>query len=148
MKVILLQDVPKIGKKYDVKEVSSGYASNFLLPRKLADLASDSKIKEIDVLKKKHEDEKKVQADLLVKNIETLQSVRVLLTSKANEQGNLFQGIHKKDIVEALSQQAHITLSEDMIILSEPIKQIGEYPISATVEEKTTTFTLIIEKEE
>ena len=59
MKVILLADIANVGQKHDVKEVASGYAANFLIPRKLAEIATDSKIKRVSELKKQHEAEKK-----------------------------------------------------------------------------------------
>ena len=69
MKVIFLQDVPRVGKKYDLKEVPDGYAMNFLLPRRLAVIATPKAIIELEVNKKKIAIEKEVQENLLLRNL-------------------------------------------------------------------------------
>ncbi len=97
MKVILLNDVPKIGRKYDIKNVSDGYASNFLFPRKLAQPASADVVSKVESLKAKESSDRKVQEDLLLKNIEFLENARIEFTLPANEKGHLFQGIHQKE---------------------------------------------------
>jgi len=67
MKVIFLSDVPRVGKKYDTKEVNDGYAMNFLLPRKLAVLATPKALAELEMHKKEIAIEREVQEDLLMK---------------------------------------------------------------------------------
>lgn len=150
MKIVLLSDVPKIGHKYDVKEVSPGYARNFLFPRRLAELATKNKIKYFEQNKVKLEDERAVQADLLQKNFEALKSTSIELKEKTNEKGHLFKGIHKEEIAKALKEQAHIDLPTDNIDLEHPIKEVGEFDIKVHIPEDTSkenvTFKLTIGK--
>lgn len=129
MKVILLTDITKVGRKYEVKEVSSGYAQNFLFPRKLAEIANKSKVKNAEILLKRGEGERKLQEELLHKNIEALRGVEITMSGKANKEGHLFQGIHKEEIAETLKKDASIYIDADMIELAHPIKAVGNHEI-------------------
>ena len=144
MKVILLTDVHNVGHKYDVKEVASGYASNFLIPRKLAEIATDIKVKRVSELKKQHETEREVQKELLSKNVQSLKNVSIEINAKANENGHLFKGIHKEDIVLQLKEQSHIDIASEMIVLEHPIKEVGEVTIEVKAGDKTGMFTLTV----
>lgn len=129
MKVILLQDVPNVGRKYEVKNVSDGYARNFLFPRKLAEIATTKAIQALELKKKQLEEEKKIQQDLLKKNLEALNGIKISIKEKTNEKGHLFAAIHQKEIAKILKEQKHIEIFEEMIELEKPIKEIGEYEI-------------------
>ena len=142
MKIILLTDVAKIGRKYDIKEVSSGYAQNFLFPKKLAELASDSKVKNAYILKKRGEAEQKIKEALLAKDMSSLQKVKISMSLRANEQGHLFQGIHKDEIAEALREETRIDINADMIELEHPIKSVGDHEIRVSAGDTKVTFKL------
>lgn len=129
MKVILLQDVPKLGNKYDVKNVSDGYARNFLFPRKLGEIATEKKIKEIETKKKQGEQIREIDKDILEKNIGELDGVKISIEEKANEKGHLFAGIHKEEISKILKEQKHIDIPIELIDLEHPIKETGEHKI-------------------
>jgi len=144
MKVILLKDVPKVGRKYEVKEVAAGYAANFLFPKKLAETATPAKIKNVAMKQKEREEEYRVQKDLLIKNLKSLEHVHVEISAKANEQGHLFKGIRKEDVQKVLKEQAHINLPDDALTLQTPIKETGEHPITVSLNGATAFFTLII----
>jgi large subunit ribosomal protein L9 len=129
MKIILLQDVPKTGRKYDIKNVSSGYARNFLFPRGLAELATPDKIKAAEIRKKQTEQEKEVQGDILGKNISSLEGLIVEVKEKSNEKGHLFAGIHKEEISKILKEKKHIDIPAELIEIEKPIKETGKYKI-------------------
>lgn len=145
MKVIFLQDVPRVGKKYDAKEISDGYAVNFLLPRKLAEAATPKAIAELEKRKKSIEIEREVQESLLLKNLEEIKGKTITMKGKANEQGHLFSAIHKKEIVEAMKSQNHADIGEEFIALEKPIKTIGEHEIPIAIKGKKSSFKLIVE---
>ena len=147
MKVILLTDVSKLGRKYEIKDVSSGYATNFLFPQKLAELASKSKLKEVKVLVDRHAEGRKVQAELLAKNFDSLEKATATVSAKANEIGHLFQGIHIDEILEALKRDSHIDLDREMINLPQAIKAVGDFQIPVTVGDKAGTFKLTVNPE-
>jgi len=146
MKVILLQNVKKLGLKGDIKEVSEGYASNFLLPRKLAKFASQGDVKSLvhDKKKKKEQEDtiQKTTKDLLVK----IAGTKISLKENANEKGHLFAQVHLKEIADTISSQLNVEISEDWINLTEPIKQIGEFDIKLEAYGKKVQLKLFIEK--
>ncbi|MES3031924.1 MAG: 50S ribosomal protein L9 [Patescibacteria group bacterium] len=145
MKVIFLQDVPRVGRKYDVKEVNDGYAMNFLLPRKLATMATLKAVAELELKKKEIVIERQVQEDLLMKNLTAIKDKIITLKGKANEQGHLFSAIHKKEIVEALKEQSHANIGEEFIILEKPIKETGGFEIRISIQGKNSSFKLLVE---
>ncbi len=142
MKVILLHDVPNVGRKYDVKNVSDGYGRNFLLAKNLAKIATIQAVQEIEKLKKQTEQEKEIHKDILEKNVESLEGVRLEIKEKANEKGHLFAGINKEEIAEILKKQKHIEIPPVMIELEQPIKEIGEHKIKV----KDKEFILIVSR--
>ena len=146
MRVIFLQDVPRVGKRHDVKDVNDGYAMNFLLPRKLAEVANPKNLAELERRKKEIVVEKEIQVDLLEKNLEELAGKVVHLKAKADDKGHLFAGIHKKEIAEALARE-RMQVSEEYIDLEKPLKTLGEFEIPVKVGEKKSSFKLVVEKE-
>jgi large subunit ribosomal protein L9 len=146
MKVIFLQDVPRVGKKYDIKDINDGFVMNFLIPRKLAELATPSAIASLEKRKKNIEIEREVQTDLLMKNLEEIKGKVITIKSKANGKGSLFKAIHKKEIVEEMKNQNHADISEEFIILEKPIKETGEFEIPIEIKNKKSSFKLVVEK--
>ncbi|MFZ1019892.1 MAG: 50S ribosomal protein L9 [Minisyncoccia bacterium] len=152
MRVIFLQDVARVGKRHDIKEVNDGYVMNFLIPRKLAELATPSAVASLEKRKKNIEIEREVQEDLLLKNLEEIKGKVITIKSKTNEKGSLFKAIHKKEIIEEMKKQNHADIAEEFIILEKPIKEIGEFEIlieipapSSAGKNKKSSFKLIIE---
>ena len=145
MKIIFLENVPRVGKKYEIKEINAGYARNFLIPRGLAEIATKQSIARIEKISKNALAEQKIQKDLLEKNIESLNGVVVVMKEKANEKGHLFAGVRKEEIVAELKKQDHIDLPADCIALEHPIKELGEFDIEVKTKEKTAQFKLNIQ---
>ena len=146
MKVIFLQDVPRVGKRHDVKDISDGYAVNFLFPRKLAEPATAKALAALEQRKKNIQIEREVQEDLLLKNLEEIKGKVVHIRAKADEKGHLFQGIHPKEIVEAMKTEHRADISEEFIVLPKPVKELGEFEIPISVKNKKSSFKLVVEK--
>jgi large subunit ribosomal protein L9 len=145
MKVILLKQVPNVGQKYDVKNVSDGYALNFLFPNQLAESATDSAVKRILNSKAKEDAEKAVREDLLVKNIQDLEGVRITVSEAANAKGHLFAGVHASELVAIIKEQTHLDVLPEHILLEKPIKEIGEHIVPVKVRDIEAKFTLVVE---
>ncbi|MFA6520276.1 MAG: 50S ribosomal protein L9 [Candidatus Paceibacterota bacterium] len=146
MRVIFLQDVPRVGKRHDIKEVNDGYVMNFLIPRKLAEIATPKAVADLEKRKKNIEIEREVQEDLLMKNLEEIKGKVLTIKAKADEKGHLFKGIHTKEIVEEMKKQNHADISAEFIILEKPLKEIGEFEIPIEIKHKKSSFKLIILK--
>ncbi|MDB5204152.1 MAG: rplI [Candidatus Taylorbacteria bacterium] len=145
MKVILLKDVQKIGKKFDIKNVADGFALNSLIPTGKAKVATDAEIKKVEALKKVIEAEKKIQMDLLTKNINEINEKQVTIKAKANSKGSLFAQLHTEDIVKAIKESIGADIHPDFIILPKPIKEAGEHDLQVKVGDKKVTIKLIVE---
>ncbi len=147
MKVILLKEVPKLGHKYDIKDVSDGHALNFLIPRGLVEAATPQSIQKIEQMKSKEGAEKKIQAELLVKSLDALRAATVTIKGKANEKGHLFAGIGKETLIEEIFKQTHLNLDPETVVLEKPLKTVGEHKVTVEALGKRAEVTVIIEAE-
>lgn len=133
MKVILLQDIPKIGKKFDVKEVADGYARNFLLPKGLIKPATEEALKTLEAEKlaaaKKAEEELK----MVEQTVSQLDGQEIEIFSKADESGKLFGAITPLKIAKVLKEKG-FEAKKNQIKIAEPIKTIGEHEITLEME--------------
>lgn len=146
MKVIFLKDVPRVGRTHDIKDVNDGYATNFLLPRKLAVPATAKAVAELELRKREIVIEREVQDNLLFKYLEEIKGKEIRIKAKADEKGHLFSGIHTKEIVEVMKSEHRADINEDFIFLEKPIKELGEFEIPIKVKNKKSSFKLIVEK--
>ncbi len=140
MKVILLRDIPKIGKKYDIKDVPDGHARNLLIPHGLVKEATDQAIRERDKAVAVRIDEEKLFDALLEKNFDILSSFTLSLFGKVNPQGHLFASIHKDAILKALKDTHHIELKDEALLLEKPLKTTGIHEIPVQIKNKTTVL--------
>ena len=129
MKVIFLKDLKGQGKKGEIKEVSEGYATNFLFKQGVAAPASDSNVKVLDNQKKselKKKENEKQQAQQLA---DRLKELSLTIRSKAGEGGRLFGSITTKHIAEELEKQHRITIDKRKMLREEPIRTLGRVHI-------------------
>ncbi|WP_276356500.1 50S ribosomal protein L9 [Cohnella caldifontis] len=147
MKVIFLQDVKGQGKKGEIKEVSEGYARNFLIPKGLVQLATPGAAKTMEQIHaaadKKKEREKQDAIALAAK----LSEMTVIIKAKAGEGGRLFGAITSKQIAEALEKQK-IVVDKRKIELDEPIRTLGvtKVPLKLYPEVKGTLSVQVVEE--
>ena len=127
MKVILTQDVKSQGKKGQLVEVSDGYARNFLLPKKLAVIATAENLNTM----KQQEKARKAQEAAEKAEAKKLEGLTVKIAAKAGEGGRLFGAVTAKEVSEALSQQHGVNIAKTKLVLDEPIKACGGYQIKA-----------------
>ena len=147
MKVILQQDVKGQGKKGQLVDVSDGYARNFLLPKKLAVIATAENLntmKQQEKARKAQEAAEKAEAQATAKKLEGLMTK---ISAKAGEGGRLFGTVTAKEVSEALTAQHGINIAKTKLVLDEPIKACGGYQIKAKLgyEVVATVNVMVIE---
>lgn len=145
MKVILLKDVPRVGKKNEAVDVADGYAINYLIPKKLAETGTEKKIKRLEERKQQQQDKEKVQEDLLIKELGELKEATVTITEKANERGHLFKGINAEKVAQKLEHEGYKNIGAENIILEKPLKEVGEFTIKVESGKHTSEFQLNVE---
>ena len=111
---------------------------------KVKRIPRNAKAKNAETLQKRVESDRKVQGELLAKNMKDLEKVVVKMSGKANEQGHLFQGIHKDEIADALKKETRVNIDPEMIDLEHPIKSVGDHEIVVQAGESKATFKLEI----
>ena len=144
MKVILLTDVPKVGNRYDVKDVAVGYAQNVLIARGLAELATPKAIEKLQekkaAMNKKREDEARAFDDL----ISSIGGTTVSIYVKANEKGHLFKAVSAKDVAQAIKNASGIIIEEDAIVVGQ-IKELGTHSVTIKKGSKVGTCAIVVE---
>lgn len=133
MKVILLKDVEKVGKQFEIKEVKEGYARNFLIDKGLAKPATEEALKWLEVQKeiqeKKAEEELKKAQELASK----IDDMELAIAVKVGEEGQLFESINAQKISDKLKEMG-FDVKKTQVGLPEPIKEIGEFPVKIKLE--------------
>ena len=129
MKIILLEDVKNCGRKGQVKHVSDGYARNYLLPNKLATLATYSALDSLEEEMRQHEMEANQELATVQQLAEQVENLNVYIRAAVDENGTLYGAITKKDIQQAM-QDMNFSINESAVMIDKPMKQTGEYPVT------------------
>jgi len=132
MKIILREDVEKLGKAGEVVKVKDGYGRNYLIPRQLAVLANVRNMKALDHDRRAIETRAKKTRKTAEATAATLSAIALTLPAKAGEEGKLFGAITSRDIADAL-EKAGVTVDRKAIQLADPIKQVGDYKVKIRV---------------
>ena len=133
MKVILLQDIEGLGKKYEIKEVKNGHARNLLLPQKLSRPATREALKWLadqkEIIEKAaEEDLKKAQA-----LASTLDGLELNIAVRVGEEGQLFESINSQKLAEKLKEMG-FEIKKSQVALENPIKELGEFPVKINLD--------------
>lgn len=131
MKVIFNADVKGQGKKGEMREVSDGYARNYLLPRKLASEATADNINALKLKEKAKAAQIAKEKALAQENAQKLTGIQVIIKAKAGNGGKLFGAVTSQEISSALKEQFDIDIEKNKIVQAEPIKTFGSYTVKA-----------------
>ncbi len=149
MKVVLLEDVEKLGKKFEVKEVSDGYARNYLIPKGLAKPATKEVLEWVKIQKeikeKKAEQELKRVQEMATK----VDGQEVVIPVKVGEEGQLYESVGVQKIWEELKKLG-FGLKKNQIELEKPIKELGEFPVKVKFDHnlEAEIKVIVVEEEE
>ena len=143
MKVILLQDVKKMGKKGDVIEASDGYARNYLFPRKLAEEATANALHVVNAKKENERKKKLAELEAAQKLAAELKGKEVTINAKAGDNGRLFGAITNKDIAEVINSKFNLSIDKKKIVM-DTIKVAGGYEIEVKLYPEVSTKMKVI----
>jgi large subunit ribosomal protein L9 len=141
MKVVLLKDVRDMGRAGTALDVADGHAHNFLIPRKMAALATPAALKQAESLAKAATERRDLDNKLVSDRLTALAEERILITKKANDQGHLYDAVDAKDIAEAAQ------LPVEAIHIERPFKEVGEFEVPVAKGEDFGKVTIVIEAE-
>ena len=149
MKVVLLEDVANVGRAGEVKEVADGYGRNFLLPRKLALLATPSAIKAAEAQLQKEQEKQQRFAAEITKLAEQLEGLLITFKEKVSSEDRLYGSVRDSDIARELSQLTGLDIAKEKIELEDPIRQLGEYEVPVRLsEDLAPKIKVIVTREE
>ena len=138
MKVILLQDVKKMGKKGDVIEASDGYARNYLFPRKLAEEATANALHVVNAKKENERKKKLAELEAAQKLAAELKGKEVTINAKAGDNGRLFGAITNKDVAEVINSQFNLSIDKKKIVVN-TITVAGTYEVEVKLYPEVST---------
>lgn len=145
MKIIFLKDVPRVGKKYEVKEVAAGFGRHLIMLRS-AEMATPEAVIRIERKASTDATQKKVHSELLLKNLDTVNGTSITIQGKANEKGHLFASIHKEEILAELKRATRLEMNADYLVLDHPLKTLGVHEVQISVNGKSVPFTVVVEE--
>lgn len=138
MKIILLQDEKKLGRKGDIIEASDGYARNYILPKKIGVEATSKNMNDLKLQKANEDKRAKEQLDAAKALAAELESKQVVVKIKAGEGGKAFGSVSTKDIAEAYMSQHNLELDKKKIQLQDGLKSFGAYEVPIKLHPQVT----------
>jgi large subunit ribosomal protein L9 len=136
MKIILLKDASRVGRKYEMKEVADGFAINSLIPRGVAVPATPSYIKMVEEKKKQNSILKEEYQKAFEYALTKLPGGKLHIAGKANEKGSLFAGITKSQLIDEFKKETGVELASDHFELEKSIKETGDHTIEVKIDDQ------------
>lgn len=144
MKVLLCEDIEKLGWLGDVVEVAEGYARNYLLPQRLATPATEANIRAIAEEKAKRAEQRKLEGKRLEAAMKAVEGAEAVVAAKANELGHLFGSVGAREIAANLREQG-FEVTDKIVQLPEHIKEVGTHPVTLKFSpELSTTVNVVV----
>ena len=143
MKVLLCEDIDKLGWLGDVVEVAEGYARNYLLPQRLATPATEAGIRAIAEEKAKRANQRKLDGKRLEEAMKAIEAAEAVVAAKANKQGHLFGSVTAREIAANLREQG-FEIADGVVQLPEHIKEVGMHSVTLKFSENLTTTVNVV----
>ncbi len=138
MKIILLQDEKKLGKKGEIIEASEGYARNYILPKKIGVEATPKNMNDLKLQRANEEKKAQQLLDAAKEMAQVLETKQVVVKMKAGEGGRAFGSVSSKEIVTAFKEQHNIELDKKKIVLADSLKNFGSYEVTVKLHPQVT----------
>tara|TARA_B100000745_G_scaffold251865_1_gene174030 strand:- start:1668 stop:2111 length:444 start_codon:yes stop_codon:yes gene_type:complete len=132
MKVILLQDVAKIGRRFDVVTVPDGYGLNKLIPQGMAKPATQENLKAVQAQSATNEAAKAQADEAFTAIVAKVKDVSLEVAVEANEQGHLFQALKAEAVAQEVETKTGVPIRADQVHIKTPIKEVGEHHVGLT----------------
>ena len=143
MKIIFLKDVPRIGRKYEVKDVADGYGRH-LVAQQVAEIATGESLSRIEQKKISRDNRKNETKKILNKALTVLHGTEITLRGKANQKGHLFASIHKEEVLAEIKRVHHIDLEPEHLILEKPLKELGIFDVPVVIGEGRAALKVVV----
>ncbi|OHB84026.1 MAG: 50S ribosomal protein L9 [Planctomycetes bacterium RBG_19FT_COMBO_48_8] len=144
MKVLLCEDIDRLGWLGDIVEVKTGYARNYLLPQGLAKIANEASIRAIAEEKAKRAEQRKLEGKRLEEAAKAIEGAEAVIAAKANELGHLFGSVNERQIAANLREQG-FEVRDEIVQLPEHIKEIGTHSVTLKFrDDLTATITVVV----
>ena len=148
MKVLLCEDINRLGWLGDIVEVKTGYARNYLLPQGLAKIANEASIRSIAEEKARRAEQRKLDGKRLEEAVKAIEGAEAVVAAKANEQGHLFGSVNEKHIAANLREQG-FEVRDEIVQLPEHIKEIGTHSVTLKFsDDLTATINVVVVPEQ
>ncbi len=132
MKVILTEDVDRLGHKGDIVDVADGYGRNYLIPKSLAVIATRGALRQAEAMKRAREESARRALDEAESLSQALVGSRVVVAARAGDEGRLFGSIGASDVAEAIKKFSGQEVDRKIVAISEPIREIGLHEVRLT----------------
>ena len=148
MKVLLCEDINRLGWLGDVVEVKTGYARNYLLPQGLAKIANEAGIRSIAEEKARRSEQRKLDGKRLEEAVKAIEGAEAVVAAKANEQGHLFGSVNERQIAANLREQG-FEVRDEIVQLPEHIKDIGTHSVTLKFGDNlTATINVVVVRDQ
>lgn len=133
MKIILADDIEKLGHKGDIVTVADGYARNYLVPRGHALIATKGNLKQAEIMRKAREEKERKLRDDAAARVARLQASPVYISARAGEGGRLFGSVTNSDVARAISEQLGENVDRHKVRLADAIRQLGTHTVTVHI---------------
>lgn len=144
MKVILLKDVAKIGRRFEVLTVPDGFALNKLIPKNLAQFATPENLKRIQTVASKQKEHQVHDTEQFLEILKKLEGTAVAISVEANSEGRMFQALKAEAVALAIHATSGFTIAPENIIIKTPIKSIGEHVVELVSGKTRGNVTIVL----
>lgn len=143
MKVILADDVEKLGRKGDVVTVADGYARNFLVPKGLALFVNKGALRQAEQMRRAREEKEEKIKEEAAERVGRLGAGPVYISARAGEEGRLFGSVTKTDVARAIEEQLGEAVDRHLVRLDDPIRELGTHSIEIHLHEEVNALVTV-----
>lgn len=143
MKVILANDVEKLGRKGDVVTVADGYARNYLVPKGLALVATKGSLRQAEMMTRARREKEQRDKEAAAARVASLGASPVYISARAGEEGRLFGSVTKSDVARAIQEQLGEDVDRHLVRLDDPIRSLGTHQIEVHLHEEVNALVTV-----